>query len=81
MSAIGDAVHSAARAVSFERIVITGLFVLLFLDVTISFVLAAFFDANKSTDFVLSALKDIALMSVGALVASLRHKPNQGGEQ
>ena len=68
---------TVVSGVSFERIIISGMFVVVILDMALSFVLAAFFPGNDSTNFVLSALKDIMLMSVGALVANLRHKPNQ----
>ena len=76
MQALNDAVSAATKAVSFERIVISGMFGLVVLDMALSFVLAAFYPSNDATQFVLSALKDIMLMSVGALVANLRHKPN-----
>ena len=69
-----------AQAVSFERIVILGLLGVLFTSILLSFIMATFYEDGKAVDFVLAVYKDITLMTVGALVGNLRHKPQTGGD-
>jgi hypothetical protein len=75
VGAINDAITSATKAVRFDRIVVVGLLVILALIVSLSFALPLVAPAeSKTVEFTLAFFKDIALILVGALANSVRHK-------
>jgi hypothetical protein len=74
MGPISEAFSSATKAVRFDRIVITGLLIILAMIVVLSFVMPLLAPDSKGVDFVLGFFKDMALIMVGALANSVRQK-------
>ena len=75
MVSINDAFDSATKAVRFDRIVVIGLLIILAMILVFAFVLPLVTpDGSKAAEFVLAFFKDTALILVGALANSVRHK-------
>ena len=74
------AAEAAAAAVSFERLLATGVFFFLGVVTLFAFALAWRADSPEVTSAVMGHYKDISFMIVGALVTSLRSHGRRGEE-
>ena len=63
----------AVSAVSFDRLLVAGMLISLFLIITLSAVLA-WKEGTKLAEVVIGIYKDLALTLTGALANSIRHK-------
>lgn len=81
MEEIKSAISKAFDAVSFDRIVIVGLLVVLIMTITASFLVPALSLQGEESKFILAFFKDVALIIVGALANSLRNRWEKEGGQ